>query len=354
MQPDQPRGGPSGGDSSPLLRWLGGGAALIVAAVLITFAAGLVLLGDDGGDSGTPSATRDTTTLVGATTVRDAPGSGAATVATLPGETPVRIVGRSHDSVWLVVQALPPDTTVGWVARTAVAHPGDLRAFAIIGEDTDSADGAGGSDTDADAAAESSPDQPDLVIAGAVTHDNLLSVTVANIGAADIGGPIEVAVAGSEPHRVDVGKPLRPNDELTVVLEGEYVQLRAFVTLTVSGPAGSQEPTDNNSRALIIEPDAPNDLEIFDVSGGDGAPLVVHVRNNSPIPLTGELTIAVRDDHGAGARLARIDAPLALDRQAVHRYPIEALTDVDLTRVQVLLSTGAIADASALNDVYPR
>ena len=328
----------SGGSA---MLWLGGGAGLIVAAVLVTLAARF-MLGDDADDAAEPI-------LPAATTIYETPDADAAVVGRFPAGTAVRVVGRSPDATWLVVQALPPETLVGWVRRADVADPGDIEALTLIDDGS-----AAEQDAATDEAPPPTPDHPDLVIVSAASGGNVLTVTVANHGDADIGGPITVAVGDGEPHRIDVGKPLRPGDELPVTLDGEYVQLRAFVTITVQGPDGSGEPTDNNTHSTIVEPDQPNDIEILEVDGGDGTPLRVGVRNNSPIPLVGDVTIVVRDDRGSGPRLGRLEGSLNLAPQAVRHYTFSDLTEVDLTRVLVLLSTGAISDASALNDAFPR
>lgn len=351
---DAPGGGPPGERGGGILVWLGGAAAVVVIAVLVTLAASF-LLGDGGDGAGDADGAPE---LRARTTVRDAPSTAARVLGQLDAGTPVRLVGRSADATWLVIEAAAGGAgsgggqpTVGWVPRAAVTG-GDLEALPLVEDGSTASTPTPTADR---AETEPNPDAPDLVLVRATSQDNVLTVTVANRGSADIGGPVEVAVAGGNTHRVDIGgKPLRPGDEVTVELPGEYVQLRAFVTLTVRGPDGSDEAEENNELSLVVAPDRANDLEIVDASPGDGTGMVVRVRNNSPIPLTGTVTIVVRDDRGAGPRLARETLPLDLAAQDVAAYTLDTLPQVDLTRAQVLLSTEAIADANSSNDVYPR
>ena len=124
---------------------------------------------------------------------------------------------------------------------------------------------------------------PDLLVDDVYARDNRLVIVVSNVGSADIDGPIEVSVDGGPAHRIDVGKPLRPGDTLEQALEGEYVQRRAQVSVTLRAAAIQEENAGNNVFTGVVEPDAPNDLEILDVAVGvDGDHIVVTTPQQQP------------------------------------------------------------------------
>lgn len=324
---------------SSVLRWMGAGVALVVVGVLVVVAALIVVRRADSGPAA-PSI-RERTTLRATASDEGTP------IATLEPGTAIRLLGRSVDERWLVAQLPGVDGRVGWVAAGTVGHPGDIHALTVV--DT-------GSVPATSAPAANGPDRPDLVVRALTSRQNELWVTVANVGTADATGPIEVAINDGTRHRVDVGKPLRPGEQLDARLTGEYVQFRAQVDVTVFGPPNlSERDTANNKHEFTVAPDQPNDLEILRVvnAAGDGH-LIVTVRNNSPIPIVGSATVTIRQAGAGGQALAIQQQPLDLPPQAAVDVPFADLKNQDLTKIQALLSTDAIVDASQTNNVYPR
>lgn len=322
-----------------VLRWMGAGVAFVVVAVLVVIAALVVFRR---ADSGTASPTIRERTMLRATASND-----GTPIATLEPGTVIRLIGRSADERWLVVQLPNADARVGWVAASAVGHPGDVHGLTVV--DTGGLN-AGGTP------ATGGPDRPDLIVRALSSRQNELWVTVANVGTVDAGGPIEVSVGDGKRHRVDVGKPLRPGEQIEARLPGEYLQFRAQVDVTVFGPPDmTEQDTTNNKREFTVAPDQPNDLEILRMvnAPGDGH-LSVTVRNNSPIPLVGSFTVTIRQSGAGGQALSTQSHALDLPPQGAVDVPFADLTNQDLTKIQALLSTDAIVDASQTNNVYPR
>lgn len=199
------------------------------------------------------------------------------------------------------------------------------------------------------------PDFPDLVVADTFSRENRLVVVLRNQGDADLFGPIDVTINDGQRHRVDVGKELRPGDAIEAKLEGEFVQRRAEVEVRAfAAPDVEEISTANNTRTLVVSPDAPNDLEVLPPSldAADGH-LIVTIRNNSPIPLVGTVTIAVRRI-SPSELLRLLDAPLEVAAGGNERYDFLLLIDFDPDSIRVILSTDAINDAVPTNDTYPR
>ena len=199
-------------------------------------------------------------------------------------------------------------------------------------------------------------DYPDLVVREVFSRLNQLFVVVANAGNADADGVIEVSIDGSPPHPIDTGKALRPGDFLEYPLEGEYVQRRGQVVVTVRPTASIVERNaGNNVFVGVVTPDAPNDLAVIDITyGGSGPHLIATIRNRSPIPLTGEVTIAVREFSAEDELLLRETRELDVERGATQAFEFPAITTAPLESVQVIISTDAINDADASNNLLPR
>ena len=343
-----------GGGRRSALPWAGGAAIVLATAALAAFTV-VVLLGDEEREGATPRSptlTRDVTLL-------SAPDPAADPVAPvrLQAGVPVLPVGRSGDSGWLVLE-VPGRDVSGWVPADAVDAPGDVPSLPVLGE---AAPGPTASATPAAAAANGAPtqtpDYPDLAIDAVFARENRLVVTIINLGDADVGGAIFITVDGGDRTRIDVGgKPLRPGETLETVLAGEYVQRRARVTVEVLPGAGVEEQeTENNRLESVVAPDLPNDLEVLSAErdAADGH-LTVAVRNNSLIPLVGVVAIAVRETAPSPRLLQRLDAPLDVAEGATQHYEFPTLIDLDLGRIQVLLSSDAINDAVQANNVFPR
>ncbi|MYA20868.1 MAG: hypothetical protein F4Z25_11620 [Chloroflexi bacterium] len=199
-------------------------------------------------------------------------------------------------------------------------------------------------------------DYPDLVVREVFSRLNQLYVVVANAGDADADGLIEVSVDGGPPQPIDTGKALRPGDLLEYPLEGAYVQRRAQVVVSVQPSVSiAERNAGNNVFVGVVEPDVPNDLAIIDVTyGGSGPHLIATLRNRSPIPLRGEVTIGIREIAPEDRLLLRETRELDIDRGATQAFEFPGITSAPLESVQVLISTDAINDADESNDALPR
>jgi hypothetical protein len=199
------------------------------------------------------------------------------------------------------------------------------------------------------------PDVPDLVVQRIGSRDNHVLVVVANEGAADAEGPIEVSVDGGQPHRIDVGKPLRPGDSVEQVLDGEFVQRRARVTVEITTIAPREENAGNNVLSDVVEPDVPNDLELRAVARDQATgELLVTIANLSPIPLVGTVLIGVRQTVPSDELLLRDMRSLDVDVGGENTFRFVELIDLDLSTIRVILSTDAITDADPSNNTVPR
>ena len=336
------------------LAWAG--AAAIVAGTAAVTALLIAALFRDG-DTTTEAPL--TPTVSGAVTLRSSPSEQADAVAQLKDGVPVTLVGRTEDSSWLVL-SIPARGVVGWAPAGAVQNAGDVSALPLV----DGADDARPlpASTLAAGAPTQTPDYPDLVIEAVFSRENRLIVLIANEGNADVGGAIYVVVSGGEPVRVDVGgKPLRPGDTLETVLDEEYVQRRATAVVEVRTADGvPEEDTGNNRFQTVVTPDVANDLEILSVELDTEIVLfTITLRNNSIIPLIGVVTIAARRIAPSSSLIGRFTASLDVPAGGTQTYEqrFELTSDsaaFDLTSVQVILSTDAINDASAGNNVFPR
>ncbi len=343
--------------------------AFAVAAALTTGAA--ILLLDANEDDIVPPAPDPTATAAataaqpqtsGAANVLDAPGSGGLLRGTLPAGTPLRIEGRSTDGEWLAIAQLGadgravPSPVTGWLPIDAVAGAPDVGALPVVDARAfRSAIPSASPATDTEARPTLTPDLPDLLVADAFARQNQLVVVVSNNGNGDADGAIEVSVDGGPFVRVDTGKALRPGDELERAVAGQYVQRRSRVSIALRAPGIEEEDVDNNTSSLVVAPDMYNDIEVLSVEvDPDGGHLVVQVRNNSPIPLSGELTLGVRGAAADGSLLLRDDFHLDVEAGGTSRYDLRALTGVEAASVLVIVSTDAISDADSQNNTYPR
>ncbi len=304
-----------------------------------------------------PDAARTTHAL-------DAPGSGGQSRGELATGTPLRIEGRSADGEWLAVSAdggegsSGSSPVAGWVPVDAVSGVGDLdalrvldaRAFRLaIASPTPSPTG--------EARPTPPPGRPDLVVREVFARDNRLVVVVANEGSADADaeGVIEVSVDSGRFVRIDTGKALRPGDELEAVVEGAYVQRRSGVSIALRAWGIIESDTGNNTFGAEVAPDTFNDIEVLGIGRDEASGhIVVEVRNNSPIPLVGTVTLEVSASTPGGPTLLAELLPLDVESGATSRYDLRALVDTDPGSISVTASTDAINDADSANNTYPR
>lgn len=298
-----------------------------------------------------------------ATHALDAPGSGGRSRGELVAGTPLRIEGRSADGEWLAVSAANegssgPSPVAGWVPVDAVAGTGniaalpvlDARAFRLaVVSPTPSATG--------EARPTPPPDRPDLVVREVFARDNHLVVVVANEGSGDASADavIEASVDRGRFVRIDTGKALRPAEVLEAAVEGAYVQRRSRVSITLRAWGVIEADTSNNTFEGDVAPDTFNDIEVLGVGrDAERGHLVVELRNNSPIPLAGTVTLEVSASTPGGPPLLAEVFPLDVESGATSRYDLRALVDADPGSISVTVSTDAINDADSANNTYPR
>jgi len=344
------------------LVWLAPLAAFAAVTGVTAVVAVVLLTGDDDAEP-TDDASVAGPVAAQRIEVRDAPEAAGSALATLAAGTPLRVEGRSVDGGWLAVTELDRERRplaepgMGWAPADAVAGVADPSALAVVDADRFRRQPLAGTPSSATPATGPTltPDLPDLRVDDVYARDNRLVVVVANVGSADADGPIEVRVDGGPAHRIDVGKPLRPGDTLERVLDREYVQRRAEVSVALSAAAVGEENAGNNLFSGVVEPDSPNDLEILEVAiDPDGDHLVVTVRNNSLIPLAGQVTIGVRQTTPTNQLLLREELPLDVAAGGTQRYELTALSGVGLDFLRIILSSDAISDADSANNTFPR
>ena len=275
------------------------------------------------------------------------PGTGEETAPPPPSETPATTATPGAE------QAASPDATASPTATqqaTPVAPATETASPAAPASPTPSAEAT------ATPTLDPSLDYPDLVVREVFSRLNQLYVIVANAGDADADGLIEVSVDGGPPQPIDTGKALRPGDLLEYPIEGAYVQRRAQVVVSVQPSASIVERNaGNNVFVGVVAPDVPNDLAIIDVTyGGSGPHLIATVRNRSPIPLRGEVTIGIREIAPEDRLLLRETRELDIGRGATQAFEFPGITSAPLESVQVIISTDAINDADESNDALPR
>ena len=338
--------------------WVGGVMLVVIVATATAFLA-VVFFGNDADPPASEQPTATATVAI-AVAVRDlalrsAPDGAAAIVDRLNTGDPVEITGRDSTGDWLIVHPEGDSATKGWVPTDGIDPLPPLDQLpittALTAPDVTASVTPTGAPT-------FTPDLPDLVIEAVFARDNQLTVVIANIGIVDAIGDIFVSVDGGTPIPADVkpGEPLRPDDRLEVVLETEYVQRRANVSVAVStDPAIDEESLDNNSRETIVTPDRPNDLAISSVTvEGPDASLRVTIRNNSPIPITGSVTISARESSGDFTELGTLQPFVTLAPGETLNVDFPDTSEVVIDNLQVLMSTTAINDADSANDTFPR
>ncbi len=338
---------------------------LAMAAVILTTAVGfvavVVLAVDDSDAASTPTATTATPTPSPSSTpvlqgvaitrpveVRSGPGSEFTIVTRLAVTDSIHVLGRSEDGRWLVVAAEARPALTGWIPTDAVTgiETAPLPVIAPPGATPPPSD------------ATLTPDLPDLVVSRVFSSDNVLWVEVLNQGVADATGEIRVSVDGAAdiPIGVKPGEPLRPGQHVASAIPGAYLQLRRNVEVHITPLEGrEEEDLENNVWIGIVTPDQPNDVEILEaaVEAPDDH-LVVTLRNNALIPIGGTFTVSVRETGEGNTLLGRERATVEIGSGDTLRLPFPGITEIDLTRVRVLLSTDAIDDAVIVNNSYPR
>ena len=340
--------------------------AIAIAAVVIATTIGFLIVvivsaddpgpritsGADGQSGGAPTATPTEVVegvyLLGPVSLRSGPAMDVAIVTRLAQTDEIRVLGRSDDGDWLVIGARNRPDVTGWVPSESVTGV-DVPSLPVIAAPGSTLPEPGGTLT---------PDHPDLVVTRAFAQQNQLWVEVTNQGAADAMGGFSVAIDGGEPIDVQVrpGEPLRAGATVAVPIPDRFLQLRFNMEVTVIPADGLvEEDVENNTWTGIVGPDVPNDVEILGASAGaDGEPLVVTIRNNSPIPVAGDFSLSVRDAPPGTQLIGRERTTIEVASGATFDVTFDELTEVDITRVTIILSTDAIEDASVANNAYPR
>ena len=335
--------------------------AAVIAATAIGFFVVVILSANepDSAPAATTSPTltatpSPTTVLAGVAItrpieVRSGPRADFAIVTRLAVTDSINILGRSEDGDWLVVSPDGRPSLTGWIPLDAVSGV-QVASLPVIAP-------PGATPVPGDATL--SPDLPDLVVTRAFGRDNLLWVEVTNQGLVPASGEFLVSINGEPPVALDVkpGEPLHPGQTLTAAVPGVFLQLRHNMSVRLVPIEGvEEEDTENNTWTGIASPDLPNDLEIFSAVVGEepGGHLVVTLRNNSPIPITGTYTVSVRETGEGNALLGRQRATERIEVGALLEIPFPEITEVDFTTVSVILSTDSIDDSSIANNTYPR
>lgn len=336
----------------------------MMGVVMLVTAVGFFAIVILGADDNPPPAPATTTPLseltpdpsaptVGATVtrpidVRSGPRSDYAIVTRLAITDAINVLGRSEDHRWVVVQPSARPALTGWVPADALTGV-ELELLLVI---------AGPGDAPPPGEATLSPDRPDLVISSVFSQQNVLWVEVLNQGVADAAGELRVVIDGEAEAVLDVkeGEALRPGQSVSGPVPEFYLQLRRQVEIVLQPVEGlEEEDLENNTWIGIVSPDAPNDIEILRADAeGDDAHLVVTLRNNSPIPIVGTFTVSVREALPQTSLLGRERATAEIPSGGTVSLAFPELTDVDLTRVRVIVSTDAIDDALLDNNSYPR
>jgi hypothetical protein len=352
------------------LLWAGAASGVVAVAAITAFLL-VVVFGDDSfSDQLEPPAVHKAAVL------RSAPDPTAAITAQLNAGEEIRIRGRNLNADWYFVESIAHPENQGWIKAAAVEPlpPAEsLTVFTPPAATTTPTAGTQppGGPTTAPVQPTFTPDLPDLRVDSVFSRDNRVTVVVSNVGVIDVTAEILVSIDGGPPQRADVkpSEPLRPDDQLEIRLDKEYVQRRAVITVAVlTDPPIEEENSANNEMETVISPDVPNDLGIA-LAGFTGANGVLQVtlRNNSTIPITGIATLIVRERGDLRARLGTAQTRLALDpgEELIVNFAdiVELTTDgIELTTdgieltiddIEVRLSTNAINDANRANDVFP-
>lgn len=340
---------------------IGAAIAFVVIATVVAFFVVVILPAgndDDPISAATPSPTSSTTgtppppegpRLTRAIELRSGPDSRVAIVTRLAASDAIRIVGRSEDGEWLTIGVVDRPGTVGWVPADAVAGVEDVSALPVVASGVEPTSTPGGTLT---------PDLPDLVIERAFSQQNRVMVRILNQGAGDAAGDFLLSVRGADPITLDVkpGEPLRAGQALEAPIPGFTVQLRQSVTLRlVPSIDRPEEDETNNDWEGFVEPDQPNDIEV--VGATIQAPdniLIVVIRNNSPIPIVGALSITVREALPSTTMLGREAITVEMPPDELMEFEFEDIQDFSLSQITINVSMNAIQDADIQNNVYPR
>lgn len=287
-----------------------------------------------------PAARRDTP-------LRAEPREDAAVLVQLPAGMRLRVVGKSPDGRWIAAAAEDRPDLVGWVTAAAVEGI-DPAALATVTADPSAA---------APSTAPAGPiARPDLLIESVYAKDNRLFVSVLNAGPADARGTLLASVDGGAavPLEGKSDEGLRAGQRIQAAVVGGFIQIRGTVSVTVSlSPRVSEVDPANNTFTGIVEPDQPVDLEIATVERGASA-LVVTIRNNSTIPVTGVHTITVREPLPGTRLLGRAEQSGVIEAGGSMVVFLPELRDANLTAISVMLSSDSIADGALGNNTYPR
>jgi uncharacterized protein YraI len=335
--------------------WLGGVAFVVVAGA--TAAGAFLALREPATAPTAQVSSPAVPTLIADADLRAGPGTEFAVVQRLTLGTVLQLVGRSGDGRWLVAAPAGHEETVGWIAAAAVGGTGSVDRLAVIATGTATVAPANAPAPGA-VSPTFTPDLADLAVQRVFSRDNRLGVTIVNRGVADVTARILVSVDGGAPQVVGVkaGEPLRAGDQVDFVFPREYVQRRATARVTVTtDPAIREEDLANNSLTAVVAPDLPNDLEIVTAGDapGDGH-LQVVLRNNSPIPVVGPVTVTAHASDGTDHVLGEQTIDVTLAPRETQTVEFASVTHVDFTKTTVLLQTDSITDAVPSNNVYPR
>lgn len=329
---------------------------LIAAAVALTGAAALVGILARPQTAEQPNAPA----LLGDTQLREAPRQDAPIVTSLAADTPVELLAVSDDGYWLSVVPQRQRTPRGWVPLISVRNTGDL---AMLPRTVTSAMTATASPVAPSATAMTPAVSPvatslqaDVRIEQLDSRGNRLHLVVRNMGAVAAPQLLQVTVDDRAAREVDLGRELPPGETAEFVLETEYVQRRASVTVTVHVVGDQDAGASTGATATaVVEPDEPNDLELLAPSAdaGDGH-LIVSMRNNSPIPLVGTATVSVREPPPSNRLVARLDAPFDVEPKVSFDVDFVEIREPDPAAFYIVLSTDALTDADLGNNTYPR
>jgi hypothetical protein len=321
-------------------------------------AAVIVMLFFDGGGESAPAGT----VLTREVTLRSSPDPASGALATLGTGVAVTVTARSADGQWVEVEGRG---FIGWAPAEAIANLAPLAQPPTATPSAQAASAAAPGASATAAAPTQTPDYPDLELQALYSRENRLVVAITNVGDADVDSPIFVIVDGGEPVQKSVGgKPLRPGDTLEAVLEEEYVQRRATVTVEVRLGSTVQEGSlDNNRLEAVISPDMPNDLEVTALTlDAESRTVTVTVGNNSIIPIVGVATLAVRQTAPSNRLIARFDVLINVKAGATQEHQHVLAIDgeeidgelPDVADLQVILFSDAINDAVDANNIFPR
>ena len=340
---------------------IGAVMAVVIAATAIGFFVVVILSANDPDPA--PAATvpptltatpSPTTVLEGIAItrpieVRSGPRADFAIVTRLAITDSINVLGRSSDGTWLVVAPEDRPSLTGWIPLDAVTgvEVGPLPVIAPPGA------------TPAPGDATLSPDLPDLVVARAFGRDNMLWIEITNQGIVPASGEFRVSIDGDPDVALDVkpGEPLHPDQTLTAAVPGVFLQLRRNMEVRLLPVEGvEEEDMANNTWTGIAGPDLPNDIEIFSavVDEEPGSHLVVTLRNNSPIPITGTYTVSVRETGEGNELNGRQRTTERIEVGGLLEIPFPEITEIDFTTISVILSTDSIDDSALANNTYPR